>query len=216
MVISQVYGGGGNSGATFRNDFIELFNRGNTTIDLNGWSVQYAGATGTSWQVTALSGSLAPGQFYLIEEAAGTGGTTSLPTPDATGSIAMAATAGKVALVNSTTALSGACPSGAALVDFVGYGSANCAEGATAPAPSNTTAVLRKMDGCVDSGDNSADFSTGPPAPRNRNSPSQTCAGGNATGATQFPLFDFGRDGPARVFFDYLMRGSPRAVSSRR
>jgi len=26
LVISQVYGGGGNSGAPFRNDFIEIFN----------------------------------------------------------------------------------------------------------------------------------------------------------------------------------------------
>ncbi|MEQ1530867.1 MAG: hypothetical protein ABL925_16240, partial [Methylococcales bacterium] len=28
IVISQVYGGGGNTGATYKNDFIELFNRG--------------------------------------------------------------------------------------------------------------------------------------------------------------------------------------------
>ncbi len=28
VVISQVYGGGGNSGATLKNDFIELFNAG--------------------------------------------------------------------------------------------------------------------------------------------------------------------------------------------
>jgi hypothetical protein len=27
IVISQVYGGGGNSGATLKNDFIELYNR---------------------------------------------------------------------------------------------------------------------------------------------------------------------------------------------
>ena len=34
LVISQVYGGGGNSGATFKNDFIELFNRGDATVSL--------------------------------------------------------------------------------------------------------------------------------------------------------------------------------------
>jgi hypothetical protein len=28
VVISQVYGGGGNSGATFKNDFIERYNPG--------------------------------------------------------------------------------------------------------------------------------------------------------------------------------------------
>ena len=100
VVISQVYGGGGNSGSTFKNDFVELFNRGATTVSLNGWSVQYASATGTTWQVTNLTNvSIAPGQYYLVQEAQGTGGTVNLPTPDATGTIAMSATAGKVALV---------------------------------------------------------------------------------------------------------------------
>ena len=57
--ISQVYGGGGNNGATYMNDFIELFNSGATTVNLVGWSVQYnsAGSTTTAWQVTPLSGS---------------------------------------------------------------------------------------------------------------------------------------------------------------
>src|SRR5437763_2603548 len=57
MVISQVYGGAGCGTAgcsTYQNDFIELYNRSNTPISVNGWSVQYAAATGTSWQVTSL------------------------------------------------------------------------------------------------------------------------------------------------------------------
>jgi hypothetical protein len=37
VVISQVYGGGGNAGATLRNDFIELYNRGAVPVSLNGW-----------------------------------------------------------------------------------------------------------------------------------------------------------------------------------
>ena len=113
VVISQVYGGGGNSGATLKNDFVELFNRGATTVSLNGWSIQYASSAGTTWAVTNLTNvSLAPGQYYLVQEAQGTGGTVNLPTPDATGTIAMAAGAGKVALVSGTTALSGSCPAG--------------------------------------------------------------------------------------------------------
>src|SRR2546421_6289878 len=103
VVISQVYGGGGNSGATYTNDFIELANRGTAPVDLSGWSVQYASAAGTSYQVTALTGSVAPGAHYLVQEAQGTGGTTPLPTPDATGTIAMAAGSGKVAVVTSAT-----------------------------------------------------------------------------------------------------------------
>ena len=48
IVISQVYGGGGNAGATLKNDFIELYNRGTESVPVTGWSVQYAAAGGTS------------------------------------------------------------------------------------------------------------------------------------------------------------------------
>lgn len=74
VVISQIYGGGGNSGATLKNDFIELHNTGSTAISLAGWSVQYASAAGSSWQVTGLTGTLAPGAYYLVQEAKGSGG----------------------------------------------------------------------------------------------------------------------------------------------
>ena len=181
VVISQVYGGGGNSGATYKNDFVELFNRGTTTVSLNGWSVQYASAAGTTWQVTNLTNvSLAPGQYYLVQEAQGTGGTVNLPTPDAPGTIAMSATAGKVALLSSTTALSGACPTGGSIVDFVGFGTtANCSETAPAPAPSNTTADLRGSAGCTETDANSADFASGAPTPRNTATALAPCSGGS-------------------------------------
>ena len=42
VVNSEVYGGGGNSGATFTHDFIELYNRGADPVNLSGWSLQYA------------------------------------------------------------------------------------------------------------------------------------------------------------------------------
>ncbi len=130
VVISQIYGGGGNSGATLKNDFVELFNRTATPVDLTGWSVQYASSTGSSWQTTTLSGSIAAGKYYLVQEAAGSGGTLNLPTPDAIGTISMSGTGAKVALVNNSISLSGTCPTGPNISDFVGYGtSANCYEG---------------------------------------------------------------------------------------
>ena len=177
VVISQVYGGGGNSGATYTNDFIELFNAGTAPVSLTGWSVQVAGATFTgTWQVTPLSGTIDPGKYYLIQQARGAGGTTALPTPDATGTIAMGATAAKVALHSSTTPFIGACPAGGSLVDLLGFGNTTCVEGASAAAQlSNTTAALRKRGGCVDSDDNGADFSIGGPAPRNSASPIRSC-----------------------------------------
>jgi predicted extracellular nuclease len=167
LVVSQVYGGGGNSGATYTHDFVELHNRGGAPVDVTGWSVQYAAAAGTSWQVTRLSGTVQPGRHYLVQEAKGAGGTTPLPTPDATGAIALAGTAGKVALVRAEGALScgASCAGAAGVQDFVGYGGANEAEGTPVPALSNTTAAVRTD--AADSDDNSHDFTVGAPTPRN-------------------------------------------------
>src|ERR1700741_3710234 len=91
VVISQVYGGGGNSGATYKNDFVELFNRSANPVSLSGWSVQYNSATGTgSCQVTTLPAlTLQPGQYLLVQEALGAGGSQALPTLDASGASAM-------------------------------------------------------------------------------------------------------------------------------
>ena len=179
VVISQVYGGGGNSGATYKNDYIELLNTGDTAVTLTNWSVQYASATGTTWQVTKLPASvtLAAGQYYLVHEALGSGGTDAL-TPDTTGTIPMSATAGKVALVNTITALSGGKPVDN-VVDLVGFGTtAGYYEGSGAtPAPSNTLAVLRKNNGCLDSNDNSNDFVTGAAAPRTTGTDRVSCSG---------------------------------------
>jgi DNA/RNA endonuclease G (NUC1) len=170
VVISQVYGGGGNSGAVYKNDFIELYNNGTATVDLSTYAVQYASATGSTWSETLLSGTIAPGHHYLIQEAAGSGGTTSLPTPQVIGSISMAATAGKVALTKTQTLLTVDNPAGnSALVDLVGYGStADAYEGTgPAPAPSNTNSDLRAGGGATDTNDNSLDFSAGAANPRN-------------------------------------------------
>lgn len=192
VVISQVYGGGGNSGAPYTHDFIELFNRGTVTATLSGWSVQYASATGTgnfgssSTQITELpSVSLAPGQYLLIQEAAGTNPGSPLPAPFVTDAtpIAMGGTAGKVALVNTATPLGcngGSTPCNAAalaqIVDLVGYGNANFYEGgAPAPTLSNATSAQRVGGGCTDTDNNNSDFVTGAPAPRNTDSTLNPC-----------------------------------------
>ena len=177
LVISQVFGGGGNSGAPFRNDFIEIFNRGETSVSINGWSVQYSSATASTWAVTNLPNvSISPGQYLLIQQSSGGSSGVELPAPDAVGSINLAATAGKVALVNTTTALTGACPNTSTIVDLVGYGNtANCFRSSAGPSPANATAISRKENGCTDSHNNSTDFAVGPPNPRNRSSAVNPC-----------------------------------------
>jgi hypothetical protein len=186
LVISQVYGGGGNSGATYKNDFVEIFNRGATAVSVSSWSVQYASAGGSSWSVTNLTGTIQPGHYYLIKEAQGTGGTTNLPTPDATGSISMSATSGKIALVRNQTALScsSSCVPNGNIADFVGYGSsASSYEGAGPTATlSNTTSASRAGGGCTDTDSNSSDFAAGSVNPRNSSSATNTCGGGSDAG----------------------------------
>jgi hypothetical protein len=177
-VISQIFGGGGNSGAPFRNDFIEIFNAGNSPVNLSGWSVQYASATASTWSVTPLTSmTLAPGQYYLVQEASGGSNGAPLPAPDASGTIAMAAGSGKVVLIKNSTMLTGTCPSDPNIVDLVGYGStSNCFRGSgPAAAASNTNALLRAAAGCTDAHNNVADFALGPPNPRNTNFSLRIC-----------------------------------------
>jgi hypothetical protein len=205
LVISQVYGGGGNANATYTNDFVEIFNRGTTTVNFSvtPYSVQYVGTSGSFGSTTAsnktnlTAGTIAPGQYFLIREfAPSTPVRITLPSPDATGSINLSASGGKVALVVGTTALpaftcpgdDGASPfnpSNSIIADFVGYGSSattagHCYEGAgpaTAP-PDNTTADFRKAGGCTDTDNNAADFFVHTPSPRNTNSPVNDCSAG--------------------------------------
>ena len=196
LVVSQVFAGGGNSGAPYANDFVELFNRGSTPIDVSSWTVQYASATGTTWQVTALAGSIAPGRHYLVQLASGGTVGAALPTPDATGTSNLAVSGGKVALARSTTALAcgataGSCSVVTSVADLVGYGTASDYEGATAAAAiDNTTAATRGSGGCDDTDANSVDFAPAAAAPRNSSSAVLTCgtepppAGGVSQSAT--------------------------------
>ena len=210
IVVSQVYGGGGNAGATWRNDFIELFNRGTTSVNITGWSVQYAASTGTTWSRTNVAGTLAPGQYFLVEEAIGAGGTTSLPTPDSIGTIAMSATAGKIALLNNQTTITAGttCPTGGTVVDLVGYGAGtNCFEGSGPTGTlSNTTAALRKGNGLTDTDDNASDFTVGAPNPRNTASPLNPP--GTAPTVTADPS-DQTVDAGTTVTFSAAATGSP-------
>ncbi|KQR11197.1 ExeM/NucH family extracellular endonuclease [Cellulomonas sp. Leaf334] len=169
VLINEVYGGGGNSGATFTNDFIELVNASPAPVNLSGWSVQYASSAGVAWATTPLTGEIAPGAAYVVVEAAGAGGTTPV-TGSATGAIAMSGTAGKVALVSSTAALACgggvACAADGSVVDLVGYGAAATAFAGSGPAlgASNTQSVTRDAT-LTNTANNAADFTAATPTP---------------------------------------------------
>ena len=230
VLVSQVFAGGGNAGAPFSNDFVELFNRGSAAVDVSGWSVQYASATGTSWQVTALAGTIAPGRHYLVQLASGGTVGAGLPTPDATGTSNLAVSGGKVAVVRSATALTcgataGSCSVVTSVADLVGYGGATDFEGAVAPAIDNTTAATRASDGCVDTDANGADFTSAAAAPRNSASAAVTCGtepppvGSASQGATVDvdiqSVLSIALERPAVSFGNATTGSTPTPVSER-
>ena len=161
LVISEAYGGGGNSGATWTNDFVELYNPTSAPISVDGLSIQYRSKDSTSPAsgVTPLSGSVPAGGHYLVAQAAGNGGTKPLPSPDATGSIMMSASAFQTWLAQGTTALTP--PAGdvvgtPGVIDFLGV-NAGSFERVKTPGASNTTSASRNAAG-ADTDDNLADF----------------------------------------------------------
>jgi predicted extracellular nuclease len=196
VVISQVYGANGNA---FDSDYVELHNSGSTAVSLSGWSIQYASATGTGNfsgnGAVALTGTLQPGQFYLVKLATAAAGAGLPVTADVTGTLNLSSSAGKVILARTTSGL--ACNGGstpctatqlAQIEDLVGYGTANFFEGAAAAsAPGTTQALFRAAAGCTDTNNNSLDFAVGSPAPRNTASTLVICGGGSGGNAPIVP-----------------------------
>ena len=150
--ISQIYTRGGEAGSTFQNDYIELFNRGNVDVDINGWTLSIANFAGTPPNIQISSTGLTlfnpngmvigPGKHFLIKFGiTGPGGQpinnadVSLPGP-----IGISDTGGQFALVAKDKTLPfGYCPAAPDLtgvvVDYVGYGIAICYEGTVTLAP---------------------------------------------------------------------------------
>jgi predicted extracellular nuclease len=192
VVISQVYGGGGNStpNGPFASDYVELFNAGSAAVTITGWSVQYASATGTGSFSNGLtvigSVTLQAGQYHLVRLGTNaTGGGAAIAADTNGTNTNISGSNGKVILANVSTGL--ACngsltnPCNATqlsqIVDLVGYGSANYSEGAAAPAPSASTALFRVAGGCTDTDQNNTNFATGTPAPRNSATALAPCGG---------------------------------------
>jgi hypothetical protein len=180
-LVVAVYAAGGNSSAVYTNDYVELFNRGASSVAVDGWTLQYASAASTSWQATALSGTIPAGGRYLVQLASGGVNGATLPAADATGTSNLAVTGGKIALVDTATALScgsspGSCSAASGLEDLVGYGTAADYEGSGAAPAGSATIALTRTDSCTDTDDNAADFATAAPDPQNSSTAASACS----------------------------------------
>ncbi|GAB2536597.1 ExeM/NucH family extracellular endonuclease [Brachybacterium huguangmaarense] len=167
VVVQEIYGGGGNSGAKYTHDFVELHNTTDAAVSIEGWSLQYTSAGGTfTGAPVVLHGSIPAGSTYLVQLGKGQNGTDALPTPDAEGGLSVGGTGGVIALSNQSGALqctASACSESPAVIDLVGWGSSAKTFSGSAPAPatSNTTSIAR----VASTGENSTDFAAGAPTP---------------------------------------------------
>lgn len=184
IVINEVYGGGGTSTSPIKYDFVELVNRGNSSITLTGAFLQYASTNGAfgagtnpdNNKLALPSITLNPGQHYLIQLSGGTVGADLAVTPDFIPSgggvpnnpLSLSSTGGKIALTSSIQTVT--TPTDNNVLDFVGWGSANLFEGsAAAPATTVSTSITRNAN-YADTNNNAADFSTATPTPKNTSS----------------------------------------------
>jgi uncharacterized protein len=173
IVISQIYTRGGNPDALYTRDYIELFNRSSTAVNVGNWSVQVSGAAAADWTAVPLAGfTLQPGHYLLIAGASGGPTGESLPGFDIDSSVSVLSGGGRIAVVASTAPLtcgaSASCVTAPGVVDFLGYGTngAHSEGGVPAPAPSSAQALFRKSGGCVDTNNNGPDFTLADPFPR--------------------------------------------------
>jgi hypothetical protein len=189
--ISQIYSRGGEAGATFQNDYIELFNRGQASVDINGWSLNIMNFSGVPPNIQISSTGVRffnpngifinPGSHFLIKF--GGNGTSGEPIPNSDinlNPMPISDTGAQVVLLDKDKTLPfGFCPNAPDLtgnvVDYVGYGIAICYEGHVTLAPPPDKALLRIGFGCTDNNDNLADFSFTTPSPRSRQDAATPC-----------------------------------------
>ena len=199
--ISQIYTRGGEPGSTFQNDFIELFNRGNVDVDINGWTLNIKNFSGTP-PIIQISSSgikffnpngivIGPGKHFLLKfGGSGTGGQPINISDANLNPFPISDTGGEIALIAKDQSLPfGYCPAAPDLtgvvVDYVGYGIAICFENTVTLAPGPDKALMRVGNGCTDNNDNLGDFSFVTPNPRSRSDAATPCA------ASSGSIFDF-------------------------
>lgn len=177
LVIAEVFGGAGAGSPIYNQDYIVLFNRGDSPIALDGYTIQFTATGSSAWHVGHFGTGLtvAAHGYFLIACGTVAGMGQPLPGQDFFVPGNVTTSNGKVALMASDDPIFVTCPTGPVVIDFVGYGTTDCFETAPAPIISNSTAAIRKIQGCQDTGDNSADFSAASPTPRGSFTPPFTC-----------------------------------------
>ncbi|HQU82289.1 MAG TPA: lamin tail domain-containing protein [Pyrinomonadaceae bacterium] len=172
-MINEIYTEGGLTGAAYLNDYVELYNASSNSCNLTNYSIQVATGNANNFPNVFgfTSGSIIPARgFYLIQFGSGGSNGIPLPSPDFSAATDLS-TSGKVALVASTSSLTGNCASNlSGSIDFVGYGSTNCSKTSPAVSPTAASSIERITNG-YNTNNNNVDFALRTASPRNTLSP---------------------------------------------
>lgn len=191
VVINEIYGYGGNSGAVYNRDYVELFNNGGSPVNLSGYTLWYAPAT-VNYMFTAassitLSGTIAANGYFLIALNSGSNG-ANLPTADISGSVNLNANDGNLLLTDSSFSAAApfSCPPDmtTGVVDKVGYGGGLCFETSAAINPTAANQAVFRIVSGADSNNNGSDFQRGVPTPQ---ASGATAANGTLSGKVKNP-----------------------------
>jgi len=199
LVISQLFVLR-NTVSAYNQLYVEIFNRSDAAISLNGLSLQtatFSSAFGTNslMRHTFPDVTVPAGGYYLVGLGSASGPGASVPSDLNRTTGTLSSTTAKVAIVRGTMAagcgtITNRCTPDI-VVDLVGYRPEGASEQlsdyesapAWAPEPATTMALFRKGGGCVDTNDNQADFETRPAAPRSSSSPLHVCSQQQDAGA---------------------------------
>jgi hypothetical protein len=176
--------GTGQVGSAYKNAYVVLFNPNTVSVDLTGMSIQ-GQQLGTypfsPTQSAALSGTIPASGYFLIKLASTDTNGLDLPAEDLSAtSFSTERLSPWIALVKDTTTLSSCADS--TVVDLLGWGLPGlppaCYEGWFYDVGAPTTNVghsMRRINSCVDTGDNINDFQRNAPTPRNSSEPANPC-----------------------------------------
>ena len=154
VVINEVYGGGGNKGAVFNTDFVELYNPTDQPIDVTGWTIEQRATNNNLGNTHTLTGVVPAKSTFLITSTPGSNGDAITDADDTTAKFGFGAKGAIAVLLDADSNE----------VDLVGWGGASRAEGAPASGTANETSIQRANLG-ADTDNNAADFVVAAPTP---------------------------------------------------
>ncbi|SIQ65323.1 hypothetical protein SAMN05421802_1231, partial [Corynebacterium afermentans] len=154
VVINEVYGGGGNKGAAFDKDFVELYNPTDQPIDVTGWTIEQRSTGDNVGNTHTLSGVVPAKSTFLITSTPGSNGDAITDADDTTAKFNFSGKGAIAVLLDADNNE----------VDLVGWGDASRAEGAPANGTANATSIQRVTLG-IDTDNNAADFVVATPTP---------------------------------------------------